>query len=79
MLPTLKDGETVLVELGAAPKTGDLVVAKHPHVKDLVLVKRVAERVEAGWRLAGDNPAESTHSFGAVPEVLGVVRSRLPG
>lgn len=80
MLPTLEDGDTVLVEPGAVPAPEDIVVAWHPHVRELVVVKRVAERLPEGWRLVGDNPAESSHAFGAVaPEaVIGVARSRLP-
>ncbi len=80
MLPTLAEGATVLVEPGAVPAVGDVVVAWHPHVKDLVLIKRV-DALDTGGRavLHGDNPAESSHSFGALrPEaILGVVRSQL--
>ncbi len=82
MLPTLADGATVLVEPSARPAAGDVVVARHPYERGLVLIKRVAGlEPDGGATLVGDNPSESTHSFGAVaPEaVLGVVRSRLAG
>lgn len=82
MTPTLPDGATVLVEPSARPAMGDVVVARHPYERGLVLIKRVAGLEPDGRAaLVGDNPSESTHSFGAVAPgaVLGVVRSRLMG
>jgi phage repressor protein C with HTH and peptisase S24 domain len=82
MLPALYDGATVLAEPGIRPAVGDVVVARHPYERDRLLVKRVAGLEPDGRAaLVGDNPQESTHSFGALPPeaVLGVVRSRLTG
>ncbi len=80
MLPTLPEGATVLVERGAPAAVGDVVLARHPYVRDLVLIKRVTALGPDGRaQLAGDNPVESSHAFGAVGAgaLLGVVRSRL--
>jgi len=80
MLPTLTEGATVLVEPGACPVLGDVVVARHPHVQGLTLIKRVSAVLRDGrTELHGDNPTESTHAFGAIrpQDVIGVVRSRL--
>ncbi len=80
MLPTLPDGTTVLVERGGHPVEGDVVVARHPFVKELVVVKRVASlHADGRVSLAGDNRAESRHAFGSLPPeaVIGVARSRL--
>ncbi len=80
MHPTLPDGATVLMERGATAEVGDVVVARHPYARDLVLIKRVAALLDDGSaELVGDNPRESSHAFGALrPEaLLGVVRSRI--
>jgi len=80
MLPTLAEGATVLVEPGATPAPGDVVVARHPYVRGLTLIKRVSAVLADGrTELHGDNPAESSHAFGAIrpQDVLGVVRSSL--
>ena len=83
MVPTLRDGDRVVVELltyrRRPPRVGDVVLVEGPG--DLPLVKRVgtppwgtpADRV---WIL-GDNPAESSDSraFGALP--LSRVRGRV--
>jgi nickel-type superoxide dismutase maturation protease len=82
MLPTLPDGGTVLLEPGARPEPGAVVVAWHPFLRRQRVIKRVTAVDEAGRvRLVGDNPDESAHRFGALPPeaVLGVVRSRLGG
>ncbi|MFQ6044377.1 MAG: nickel-type superoxide dismutase maturation protease [Candidatus Poribacteria bacterium] len=85
MVPLLKPGDEVLVNPRAyrrvLPKSGDIVVARHPYRKDLRLVKRVAEVFPDGrCFIKGDNPSESTdsRSFGTVtPEkILGQVTSR---
>ena len=86
MSPTLEPGDEVLVDQGAyalfRPKKGDLVLAQHPFVRGMELIKRV-ERVQGGRvTLQGDNPGESTdsRSFGALPisHILGRVFLRLP-
>jgi hypothetical protein len=84
MLPTLREGDLLLVRYGARPRPGDLVVARF--VDGTLTVKRAeGERRTssggAGWWLLSDNPGEGVDSRhrGPVPEaaVLGVVRLRL--
>lgn len=82
MAPTLEPGDRVLVDPRAyrrhTPRSGDLVLARHPFRAGLKLIKRVtAVSDDGGCSLAGDNPEASTDSriFGAVPvdSVLGRV------
>ena len=70
MLPTLKDGEAVLINRRAKARAGDIILANHPFKKSVKILKRVRNFTEQGdLFLVGDNPAESTDSrtFGAVP------------
>ena len=82
MRPALKDGDRVLYESTTACVEGDVVLARHPSVAGLKLIKRV-ERVDSDGRvtLRGDSGLESSDSrgFGSVaPEaVLGRVTCRL--
>jgi hypothetical protein len=84
MLPTLREGDLLLVRYAASPRPGDLVVARF--ADGTLTVKRAAERRRtagggAGWWLLSDNPGEGVDSRhrGPVPAtaVLGVVRLRL--
>lgn len=57
MTPTLADGEFVLVDTSVRPRAGELALAVHPHTGRLV-VKRIAEELDAGWvAVTSDNPA----------------------
>ncbi|MEV0966574.1 nickel-type superoxide dismutase maturation protease [Streptomyces sp. NPDC049910] len=80
MHPTLVHGDRLLVHYGAAVRTGDVAVLRHPLQQDLLIVKRVAERRGDGWWVLGDNPYAEGDSrvFGAVPGdlLLGRVRAR---
>jgi Signal peptidase, peptidase S26 len=54
-------------------KPGQLVIARHPEQPDMLLVKRVAWREQAGWWLNSDNPragAVDSARFGPVPPEL---------
>jgi signal peptidase I len=84
MLPTLREGDLLLVRYGVSPRPGDLVVARF--ADGTVAVKRAVEGRRtrsgaAGWWLLSDNPDEGVDSRhrGAVPEgdVLAVVRLRV--
>ena len=93
MVPTLYDGDTVLVRYGAPIRPGDLVLALDPRRaagapgpggspdRGLILVKRATRRQDGGWWLLADNPFApgDSRQFGAVPErlVLGRVVLRL--
>jgi hypothetical protein len=81
MLPTLRDGDRLLVRwrpAGAAP--GRLVVVTLPGGRG-TSVKRLWRRDAEGWWVERDNPAEGADSWllGAVPDgdLLGVVLARL--
>lgn len=87
MLPTLTEGQQVLVDPGAyrrrPPEPGDVVVVRHPFRSDMKLIKRVASlEPGGGLRVVGDNPEASTDSrtLGIVaPQLLeGRVQCRLP-
>ena len=85
MFSTLKEGETVLLNLRAyrhqPPQPNDLVMALHPQQPNQKIFKRVQFVNEYGRiYLTGDNTAESNDSrdFGALPpeNILGQVTSR---
>jgi phage repressor protein C with HTH and peptisase S24 domain len=84
MLPTLREGDRLLVRYGAGVQPGDLVVARF--VDGTLAVKRAQEQRRtrtggAGWWLVSDNPDEGVDSRhrGTVAEdqVLAVVRLRV--
>lgn len=54
MVPTLRDGDRVLVRLGAAVRPGDVVLARFPTL-DRLVVKRAVREERGGWWLASDN------------------------
>jgi hypothetical protein len=84
MLPTLADGQRLLVVYGAPVRAGDLVLARF--ADGTLVVKRATERRTtatgaAGWWLTSDNPdvgVDSRHR-GPVPEteVLARVLARV--
>lgn len=74
MLPTLRDGDRLLVLHGARPRLGRPAVVRLP---DGVLgVKRVTRREPGGWWVERDNPAEGVDSWavGAIPDADVVAR-----
>lgn len=82
MLPTLKNGDVVLINPNAKLKQGDIALAGHPYKKSTKILKRLKEFTENGdLFLIGDNTGESTdsRSFGAVPLkcLIGKVTCRL--
>ena len=81
MVPTLKNGDIVLVDPQANFSIGDVVLAKHPYKSSVMILKRIADKDNRTLSLAGDNPAESTDSrtFGAVSieSIIGKVVCRL--
>jgi nickel-type superoxide dismutase maturation protease len=76
MLPTLEEGERLLVRRVRQVRLGDLVVCRSPGADHRIVVKRVAAIDDGEIILRGDNAGASTDSrhFGPVdPEaVLGV-------
>lgn len=82
MIPTLANGDKVLVRPAVSVTVGDLVVAKHPYRSDVKVVKRVGNVSGDGrLTLVGDNPTESSDSrtFGTVSieSIIGNVVSKL--
>lgn len=84
MLPTLADGDRLLVRWGAIPRPGRLAVVRLPDADDgprPVAIKRVLRRADDGWWVERDNPAEGVDSWlvGALPDdaVLAGVVARL--
>jgi phage repressor protein C with HTH and peptisase S24 domain len=80
MLPTLRDGDRLLVRYGALPRPGRLAVVRLPD--GVVSVKRLELVDEGGWWFSRDNLAEGLDSwtFGrasATEDVLATVRCRL--
>ena len=87
MVPLLHPGDEVLVDLRAytrqRPRSGDVVVARHPYQSDLKIIKRVTDVMADGrYHLQGDNPdpeaSSDSRSFGLVTfeHILGRVTSR---
>ena len=80
MLPTLSDGDTVLIQRANTAESGDIVVCRHPFKPQIQLIKRVADTTSEGLFLKGDNPPESTdsESLGRIPwhHLRGRVTSR---
>ena len=60
MLPTLVDGDRLLVRYGASACAGALAVVVLPG--GVLAVKRLALREPAGWWVERDNPSEGTDS-----------------
>jgi SOS-response transcriptional repressor LexA len=79
MLPTLREGDLLLLDRAAPVRPGAVVVGLLPD--GTPAVKRVGHREPGGWWLERDNPAEGVDSWqvGAIADgdVLGVVRARL--
>jgi SOS-response transcriptional repressor LexA len=63
MLPTLRDGDCLLVRRGATIRPGDLVVARLRERPEVLVVKRAVESAAGGWLLAPDNPAVEGHGL----------------
>ncbi|MDH6575614.1 nickel-type superoxide dismutase maturation protease [Kitasatospora sp. MAP5-34] len=81
MVPTLYEGDLVLVRYGCRIRPGAVVLFRHPLRQDLLVVKRAEGRRGRGWWLLSDNHFVDSDSreYGAVPDdlVLGRVLLRL--
>jgi len=80
MVPTLRPGDLLLVRWRAKPVVGTVAVVRLPGGRP-VAVKRIVARVDGGWWVERDSPAEGVDSWtvGALPaaDVLGRVQARL--
>jgi nickel-type superoxide dismutase maturation protease len=71
MAPTFRPGDCLLVRVGASVRSGDVVVARHPAIDGMLLVKRAARREPGGWWVLSDNAEaglDDSRSFGALPD-----------
>ena len=79
MLPTLCDGDVCVVLWGAAPRVGDVVVARLPD-RGLGVKRTAFVEPDGSWWLRSDNVRSGTDSavFGSVPsgDILGRVVAR---
>ncbi len=79
MVPTLVDGDVVLVRHGARIRPGDVVLARFASVPERFVIKRAERPVDGGWLVRSDNDAavgdSRTHG---VAEVFGRVVLRWP-
>jgi phage repressor protein C with HTH and peptisase S24 domain len=57
MVPTLYDGDTVLVRHTEHIRPGDVVLARYRAMPDRDVLKRAVRVVDGGWWLASDNEA----------------------
>ena len=67
MVPTLRDGDAVLVRRGGrVTRPGDVVVARFRSRPDLLVVKRVVRAEDSGWWLRSDNEyvADDSRTYG---------------
>ena len=83
MFPLLCAGDEVLVDFHAyrrrSPRIGDIVIARHPILEGLQVIKRIKGIDENGqYHLLGDNPDSARNSPVLVPFSLiqGQVTSR---
>jgi phage repressor protein C with HTH and peptisase S24 domain len=80
MVPTLYDGDVVVVRHGAPVRPGDVVLARFRSLPDLYVVKRVDGPDGDGWLLRSDNELAGGDSRShGVADVLARVVLRLPG
>lgn len=55
MVPTLRDGDHVLVRHGATIRPGDIVLASFRSLPGRLVIKRAVCEEDGGWWLASDN------------------------
>jgi phage repressor protein C with HTH and peptisase S24 domain len=55
MVPTLRNGDVVLVRFGARITAGDVVLARFRDMPERWVIKRAMRAQDGGWWLASDN------------------------
>jgi phage repressor protein C with HTH and peptisase S24 domain len=76
MVPTLYDGDQLLVGYGWRVRPGDLVVGRFRERPELLVVKRAQSRYDGGWVLGSDNPYATGPSGVADVEARVLLRYR---
>jgi phage repressor protein C with HTH and peptisase S24 domain len=77
MVPTLRDGDTVIVRYGARVRPGDVVLARFRSMSELLVLKRAVRQMDGGWWLASDNKFAGGDSFThGIADVQGKVMVR---
>jgi phage repressor protein C with HTH and peptisase S24 domain len=71
MVPTLYDGDCLVVGRRLRVRAGDLVVARFRSRPELLVVKRAVSPYDGGWLLASDNP------YATGPEGVADVEARV--
>ena len=81
MVPTLRNGDLLLVRRGARVRGGDVVLASFRDLPGRYVVKRAVHPADGGWWLASDNPFAGGDSaaHGAGDVVARVVWRLWPG
>jgi phage repressor protein C with HTH and peptisase S24 domain len=78
MVPTLRDGQTVIVRSGARIRPGDVVLARFRSMPERLVLKRAVRAMDDGWWLVSDNKFAGGDSFThGVADVEGRVVLRL--
>jgi phage repressor protein C with HTH and peptisase S24 domain len=74
MVPTLRDGDALLVRRGGRVRAGDVVIARFRSRPDLLVVKRAVRAQDDGWWVRGDNDlvTDDSRVYG-VADVIGRV------
>lgn len=78
MVPTLRDGDVVVVRHGTPVRPGHVVLARYRSMPDRFVLKRAVREVDGGWWLSSDNAAAGGDSAAhGVADVLARVTLRL--
>jgi len=77
MVPTLRDGDCLLVLYGGRVRAGSVVVARFRSRPELLVVKRAVRPEDGGWWIEGDNTLveDDSRKYG-VADVIGRVLIR---
>ncbi len=62
MVPTVRDGDVVIVRHGARIRPGDVVLARFRELPSRYVLKRAVHEQDGGWWLSSDNVAAGSDS-----------------
>jgi phage repressor protein C with HTH and peptisase S24 domain len=80
MVPTLRDGDAVVVRRGNTVSGGDVVLARFRSEPALLVVKRAVRPVDGGWWIESDNAfvTDDSRSYGVADVEAKVLWRYLP-